>query len=269
VRVLITNDDGIDSPGLTVLARIALARGLDVVIAAPARESSGASASITGAEEDGRLMVTERKPPGLEADVASFGVRATPGLITFVAAYGGFGEKPDLVLSGVNRGQNTGHAVLHSGTVGAPLTGTTHDIPGIAVSLASADPQHWDTPVPYVEAALDWLLASGLRDRVVNLNVPDVPPGEVRGLRQAPLAAVGVVQGMVHEVDEGHLQLTYSDVAERGDSGSDAVLLAAGFATLTLLRAPVFDLDPSLPGHDGPAVAASPASGGSVAPSEA
>ncbi|NLF05903.1 MAG: 5'/3'-nucleotidase SurE [Actinomycetales bacterium] len=255
MKVLITNDDGIDSPGLAVLARIALARGFDVVIAAPERESSGASASITGAEEDGRLLVSLRKPPGLDVDVASYGVRAAPGLITFAAAYDGFGAKPDLVLSGINRGQNTGHAVLHSGTVGAPLTGTTHGIPGLAVSLASADPQHWDTPVPYVEAALDWLLGSGLRDRVVNLNVPDVLPAEVRGLRQAPLAAVGVVQGTVHELDEGHLQLTYADVAERGDAGSDAVLLADGFATLTILRAPVFDLDPSLPEHEGPLVA--------------
>lgn len=252
MKVLVTNDDGIDSPGLTVLAELALARGFEVVVAAPARESSGASASITGAEEDGRLLVTERRPPGLSGELASYGVRAAPGLITFAAAYGGFGDKPDLVLSGINRGQNTGHAVLHSGTVGAPLTGTTHGIPGIAVSLASPEPQHWDTPRPYVEAALDWLLASGLRDRVLNLNVPDVPADEVRGLRQAPLAAVGVVQGVVHE-HEGHLRLTYSDVESLGDAGSDAVLLDEGFATLTLLRAPVFDLDPSLP-ESGPLV---------------
>lgn len=254
MKVLITNDDGIDSPGLTVLANVAVARGFDVVVAAPARESSGASASLLGAEADGRLIVTAKSPPGLDPEVTSYGVRASPALITFVAAYGGFGDKPDLILSGVNRGQNTGHAVLHSGTVGAPLTGATHDIPGIAVSSASAEPQHWDTAAPYVEAAIDWLLESGLRDRVVNLNVPDLPPDEILGLRQAPLAAVGVVQGTVHEVDEGHLQLTYADVAELGDAGSDSVLLAEGFATLTLLRAPVFDLDPSLPAIDGPAL---------------
>lgn len=246
MRVLVTNDDGISSPGLTVLARIAAARGFDVVIAAPARESSGASASLLGAEQDGRLVVTEHAPPELDVEVESYAVRAAPGLITYAAAYGGFGTKPDLVLSGINRGANTGHAVLHSGTVGAALTGTTHDIPGVAVSLASADPQHWDTPVPYVEQALDWLLASGLRDRVVNVNVPDVPPDEVQGVRQAPLAAVGVVQGIVHAVDEGHLQLTYSDIAEHGDTDTDAALLAQGFATLTLLRAPVFDVDPTL-----------------------
>ncbi len=246
MRVLITNDDGIGSPGLTALARIAAARGFDVVVAAPARESSGASASLLGAEQDGRLVVSQQSPPELDPEIESYAVRAAPGLIVYAAAYGGFGRKPDLVLSGINRGANTGHAVLHSGTAGAALTGTTHDIPGIAVSLASADPQHWDTPMPYVESALDWLLGSGLRDRVVNVNVPDVPPDEVQGLRQAPLAAVGVVQGIVHAVDEGHLQLTYSDVAEHGDTDTDAALLAQGFATLTLLRAPVFDVDPTL-----------------------
>lgn len=251
MRVLVTNDDGISSPGLTVLARTAAQHGHDVVVAAPARESSGASAALLGAEQDGRLVVANQSPPGLDPAIPSYAVRAAPGLIVYAAAYGGFGPKPDLVLSGINRGANTGHAILHSGTVGAALTGTTHGISGIAVSLASSAPEHWETPVPYLEAALGWTIAAQGPAAVVNLNVPDIPPEEVRGMQQAPLATVGVVQGIVHAVDEGHLQLTYADVARVGDAGTDAALLGEGWATLTLLRAPVFDTDPSLPRIEG------------------
>src|SRR5690606_18354019 len=151
-------DDGIDSPGLTVLAERAAAEGYEVVVAAPRRESSGASAALMGTEADGRLIVERRSPPGLTDDVESFGVRATPALITLVAAYGGFGPPPDLVLSGINRGANTGHATLHSGTVGAALSASTHGMLAMAVSLNSADPKHWDTAGYVVERALRWLL---------------------------------------------------------------------------------------------------------------
>ncbi|HEY0216042.1 MAG TPA: 5'/3'-nucleotidase SurE [Cellulomonas sp.] len=248
MRVLITNDDGIESPGLAVLARAALATGGEVVVAAPARDSSGASASLLGAEQDGRLVVERQDAPGLPAGVASYAVRAAPGLIAFVAAHGGFGPKPDLVLSGVNRGANTGHAVLHSGTVGAALSAATHGIRGLAVSLADARPQHWSTAEAYTGHVLDWLVAQPqTRDRVVNLNVPDRPLAEVRGLRKAPLAAFGAVQARIREVEHGNLMLTYQELTAGQEADTDAGLLARGWATVTLLHSPAFDADAALP----------------------
>lgn len=263
MRVLVTNDDGIDSPGLTTLAVTALDAGHEVVVAAPARESSGASASLLGAEQDGRLIVAPKSPPGLPDDVTSFAVRAAPGLIAFVAAYGGFGPKPDLILSGVNRGANTGHAVLHSGTVGATLSGATHDIPGLAVSIAYHEPRHWETAAAFARPVLDWLAEQRDGDRharVLNLNVPDLPVDQVRGLRKAPLASFGAVQARIHELEHGHLQLTYSDVEITREPETDAGLLARGWATLTQLRAPCFDADAVLPEHgplSGPTAAVS------------
>jgi 5'-nucleotidase len=248
VRVLVTNDDGIDSPGLTTLAVMAADAGHDVVVAAPARESSGASASLLGAEQDGRLIVAPKSSPGLPEGITSFAVRAAPGLIAFVAAYGGFGPKPDLVLSGVNRGANTGHAVLHSGTVGAALSGATHGIPGLAVSMAYHEPRHWETAAAFARPVLDWLVAQGPdQARVLNLNVPDLPADQVRGLRKAPLASFGAVQARIHELEHGHLQLTYSDVEITREPDTDAGLLARGWATVTQLRAPCFDADADLP----------------------
>ncbi|RMI12932.1 5'/3'-nucleotidase SurE [Cellulomonas triticagri] len=254
MRVLVTNDDGIESPGLAVLARAALDAGADeVVVAAPARDSSGASASLLGAEQDGRLLVERTDAPDLPDGVTSYAVRAAPALIAFVAAHGGFGPKPDLVLSGVNRGANTGHAVLHSGTVGAALSAATHGIRGVAVSLADARPQHWDTAGLYTRHVLDWLAdRPHLPDRVVNLNVPDRPAAEVRGLRKAPLAAFGAVQARVHEVEHGNLMLTYAEHGGSQEPDTDAGLLLRGWATVTLVHAPAFDADADLPERDAP-----------------
>ncbi|GCD21945.1 5'/3'-nucleotidase SurE [Cellulomonas algicola] len=247
MRVLVTNDDGIDSPGLTTLAVMAADAGHDVVVAAPARESSGASASLLGAEQDGRLIVASKPSPGLPDHIPSFAVRAAPGLIAFVAAYGGFGPKPDVVLSGVNRGANTGHAVLHSGTVGAALSGATHGIKGLAVSIAYHDPRHWETAGAFARPVLDWVVAHCPGDRVLNLNVPDLPVEQVRGLRKAPLASFGAVQARIHELEHGHLQLTYSDVEITREPDTDAGMLARGWATVTQLLAPAFDADAELP----------------------
>ena len=126
VRILVTNDDGIDSPGLHALAAAAADFGT-VMIAAPAVESSGTSAGLTAARDDRRVAVEERD--------GGLAVAAHPGLIALIACHGGFGPAPDVVLSGVNRGANVGRAVLHSGTVGAALTASVNGARALAVSL--------------------------------------------------------------------------------------------------------------------------------------
>lgn len=246
MRALITNDDGIDSPGLTVLAAVARDAGYEVTVAAPARESSGAGASLISAERDGRLIFTKARPPGLPDDVPSFAVKATPAYITFVASHDGFGRRPDLVLSGINRGANTGNAILHSGTVGAALSAMTHGIRGIAISLDSPEPVHWETAAAVTARAIEWVVtlppvSADWIPGVLNLNVPDVAPGELRGLRRATLATFGQVQGTMYQLDEGKVKLQYEAVEGAEEPGSDAALLRAGWATATLLRAPCFD----------------------------
>ncbi|WP_413451947.1 5'/3'-nucleotidase SurE [Georgenia phoenicis] len=239
MRVLITNDDGIKSPGLVVLAEVALEAGCDVVVAAPHRQYSGASASLTSQEVDGRLALVDARPPGLPDGVPSFGVKAAPALIAFVAAYGAFGERPDLVMSGVNLGANTGRATLHSGTVGAAFSAATQGIPALAVSIASADPQHWATARLVTTHAFAWLREQPEdEERVLNVNVPDIPVEQLRGLRPARLASFGAVQARVREKGKHHVMLTYSGVDARDEPGSDHDLLTRGWATATLLTAP-------------------------------
>ncbi|TNC18711.1 5'/3'-nucleotidase SurE [Georgenia sp. 311] len=253
MRVLITNDDGIASPGLVVLAEVALAAGAEVLVAAPHRQYSGASASLTAQEVGGRLALVDERPPGLPPEVASLGVKAAPALISFVAAYGAFGPRPDYVLSGVNLGANTGRATLHSGTVGAALSAATQGIPALAVSIASPEPQHWATARLVAEHAFAWLLSRpDDEERVLNVNVPDIPVDQLRGLRPAYLASFGAVQARVREKGHGYVQLTYSGVDAEEEPGSDHDLLLRGWATASLLTSPHDDPgETELPSFDG------------------
>ncbi len=246
-HALITNDDGIESPGLAVLAGVATRLGYDVVVAAPARESSGASASLTGAQDDGSLVVEERRAPGLPDGVLSFAVRAAPAMIAFVAAFGGFGPKPDLLLSGVNRGANTGNAILHSGTVGAALSAMTHGIRSVAVSIDSATPRFWETAGMVAEHVVGWAQDTAVENRTVNVNVPDARPEDLRGLRPAPLATFGMVQARIHERDDRHLTVRFTGTEHHTEPESDAGLLLRGWATVTLLLAPYADAAPAIP----------------------
>ncbi|WP_434449743.1 5'/3'-nucleotidase SurE [Lentzea sp. E54] len=234
MRALITNDDGIDSPGLAALASAALGCGLDVVVAAPSAQSSGTSASVAAVGDSGRV-VSERRPlPGL--DVEAYAVAAHPGLISLVACNGGFGGKPDVVLSGVNLGANVGRAVLHSGTVGAALTAHVNDVTSMAVSLdvgLDGPEPLWDKAGEVVRAVLPMLLEMPAAT-VLSLNVPNIV--EVQGLRWAELARFGTVQSRVDELDDGEVEVVAVYSEESLVPGTDTALLAEGFATVTALH---------------------------------
>jgi 5'-nucleotidase len=232
---LVTNDDGVDSPGLHALARLAAELGLEVLVAAPTRESSGASASLGAVEEDGRIVVEPRQIDGL-GDLRVLAVRAAPALIVRAALHAAFGPSPDLVLSGINQGANTGHAVLHSGTAGAAMTASTYGRSSLAVSLASnGDQCRWATASEIARPVVEWLLEAEA-PVVLNLNVPNVAPDAVRGLRQARLASFGAVQAKATEVGHGYVHLEYSEIDPIREPDSDAGLLAQGWAVLTPLK---------------------------------
>ncbi|HWR85034.1 MAG TPA: 5'/3'-nucleotidase SurE [Rhodoglobus sp.] len=230
--ILVTNDDGIASPGLCALAAAARDEGHEVIVAGPRRQSSGTSASIVAAEEDGRIQIERRDLAGLEG-VTTFAVRGAPGLIALIAAHGAFGAVPDVVLSGINHGANVGRAILHSGTVGAALTGGLNGARALAVSLdvgISPAAYHWDAAAAVTRQVLPTLLASS-PGTVLNLNVPNAKqPAE---LREAHLAPFGIVQTTMKQEDAQHITLAVEDLPNEPEPGSDAALLAEGFATVT------------------------------------
>ncbi|MDQ0615145.1 5'-nucleotidase [Microbacterium sp. W4I4] len=231
-RLLVTNDDGIDSPGLHALALALQGRGLDVTIAAPVTQSSGSSASIMAENADGRIRVDKRTLDGLE-EIPAFAVHGGPGLIALIAARGAFGDPSDLVASGVNHGANVGRAILHSGTVGAALTGGLNGAWGMAVSLdVGLDPTtfHWAAAA---DAAADLVpaLLQHPRGTVINVNVPNA--SEFRGVVEAELAPFGIVQTTLTQQDEHDVRLAVEDLPRDPAPGSDAAHLAAGWITVS------------------------------------
>jgi 5'-nucleotidase len=242
VQVLITNDDGIDSPGLAVLAAVAREAGHDVVVAAPSREFSGASAAITAVERDGRILVEPRDLPGAPG-VPAWSVAASPALIVLVALSGGLdgglGGPPDLVLSGINYGANAGRAVTHSGTVGAALTAALGGRRAAAFSVGHSvrrpDEPRWATPAAVIGQLLPMIteLPGGV---LLNVNVPDVPYEDLRGIKRAPLATFGAVQFIVAERGEGYVRMTLEDNEAALEEGTDEYWLARNHVTVTPIR---------------------------------
>ena len=143
MRILVTNDDGIDSIGLHVLARAMRIHG-DVVIAAPDREYSGAGAAVGALH----LMQPETRRQQVDGIDEAWSVTGPPALCVMFACLGLFGEPFDLVVAGINPGANVGRSVYHSGTVGAALTARSRGISGVAVSQSvtgfGVEGQGWD-----------------------------------------------------------------------------------------------------------------------------
>ena len=229
-RLLLTNDDGIQSPGLRLLAE-ALDQIYEVVVAAPARDMSGSGTGI--GRFDAREGIDLRRAGwnGIEA----YTVEGPPGLAVMAAALGAFGVKPDLVVSGINAGVNTGHSVLHSGTVGAVLTARTFGSHGLAISLSYSEPWQWDSAAEVAKPLAAWMLGQKDQRIVINANVPGLPLTEIRGYQWAPLDEFGVFRVATADYESSRLQFEVRGSNAKADPTSDTALVAEGFVTMTPL----------------------------------
>lgn len=237
MRVLVTNDDGIGAPGIAALAAALGEAGHSPVVAAPAEDMSGASASIMRMHPDAHIEVAR-------ADLGSDGIEAwcidaTPALAVLAGTLGAFGEPPDIVVSGINAGLNTGQSVLHSGTVGAALTAQRLGFSAMAVSLEPGDPWRWRTAAEVAIHQLDWLSAAP-QGTVLNMNVPDRP--RTLEVRWAPLDPCGTVRVSLADDHNGRRQLEMRATGEEPSLGGDAALVAAGNVTITAIGG-VHELD--------------------------
>ena len=178
MRILVTNDDGIHAEGLDVCEKIARLLSDDVWVVAPELDQSGVSHSLSLNDP---LRLREVGPQ-------RFAVRGTPTDCVIMGARHILGEtKPDLVLSGVNRGRNAGEDVIYSGTIAGAMEGTVIGIPSIALSQAyksrSGQPPHWETGLQFAPDIIRRVLAEGMpRDVLVNINFPDCAPDQVKGI---------------------------------------------------------------------------------------
>ncbi len=182
MRILLTNDDGIEAAGLDVLEKIATDLTDDVWVVAPETDNSGASHSLTLAEPLRMRDLGKRHyaVKGTPTDCVIMGVR-------FLLR----DQPPDLILSGVNRGQNLADDVTYSGTVAGAIQGTLLGVPSIAMSFVCGsvetgkevrEPPIWETPMQHGGELVRKLLDSGWPEGVViNVNFPSCEPGAVKG----------------------------------------------------------------------------------------
>jgi len=249
--VLVTNDDGVESPGLGALVRAVVAPGRRVVVAAPAGDQSGTSAAVAPRPPEGvriePVRIAGLDEPGFER-VAAFSVDGPPALSVLGARLGELGADAaatSVVASGVNLGPNTGIAVLFSGTVGAALAASTLGLSGLAVSIDAFQPAHLTTATRVAAAAVDWLLEAPA-GTVLNVNVPDRALDDVAGVRQAPLATLGTFQAAVREQLDAPFTAQFQVTESEPESGTDTALLRTGWVTVTALRGIGVDAEPEI-----------------------
>ena len=172
MQILVSNDDGYFAPGITLLAE-ALRQLGEVTVVAPERDRSGASNSLTL----DRPLSVRRAANGF------FFVNGTPTDCVHIAVTGLLDFLPDVVVSGVNLGANMGDDTIYSGTVAAASEGFLLGIPSIAVSLTSKEGTHFESAIGIALQMVARLQRAPLPEPVLfNVNVPDVPPGDLRGI---------------------------------------------------------------------------------------
>jgi 5'-nucleotidase len=232
-RILITNDDGIEGPGLAVLEQIAEELSREVWVVAPEHDQSGVSHAVSLHHP---IRVSERGP-------RRYGITGTPGDCAVMGACHLMPKAPQLLLSGVNRGANLGLETVFSGTVGGAMTAMLLGIPSIALSQAWTNRANvrWDTARALGADVVRRLLTIGWGAATcLNVNFPDLPPEEAGPLtlaRQGP----GLIQGLQVETRTDPRGLNYHWISFlRGprDQGpeSDIEALQAGNIVVTPLR---------------------------------
>lgn len=235
MRILLTNDDGIDSPGLHALREIALQLSDDVWVVAPETNQSGASHSLSLHEPLRMRQVDER----------AFAVRGTPTDSVIMGVRHVLKDKtPELVLSGINRGANMAEDVTYSGTIAGAFEGTILGIRSIALSQAfgfeSTKSVRWQTALAHAPALLRKLLAlEWAPSSVMNINFPDREPDSVAG-------TMVTVQGRrdpgLLNIDERHdtwgnpyYWLAFERRRSNAKEGTDLAAVYAGYISVTPL----------------------------------
>ena len=243
MRILITNDDGIHAPGLAVLERVARTLSDDVVVVAPETDQSGVAHSLS-LNDPLRLR---------EVSEGRYAIKGTPTDCVIMAINSILKDRrPDLVLSGINRGQNVAEDVTYSGTIAAAMEGTLLGVPSIALSQAygpsGRENLHWDCGDHHAADTVRRVLDAGIpRGTLVNVNFPDCAPGEVGGIEVTRQGARDTALMQVHEREDGRGNPYYWIGFARGAftpvEGSDLEALKARRISVTPLRLDLTDRD--------------------------
>ncbi|ERF85319.1 5'/3'-nucleotidase SurE [Bradyrhizobium viridifuturi] len=238
MRILCTNDDGINAPGLKVIEQIARALSDDVWIVAPELDQSGVSHSLSLNDP---LRLREVSP-------RHFAVRGTPTDCVIMGARHILGDKlPDLVLSGVNKGRNVAEDVVYSGTIAGALEGTILGFPSFALSqefsIETRNAPLWDTGLKFGPDIIRKVIGAGVpRNTVINVNFPSCMPDDVKGIR---ITRQGKRNQGFLKIDRRHdgrgnpyfwIGFERAAMMDTPAEGTDLAALAARYVSVTPLR---------------------------------
>ena len=229
LRILVSNDDGYFSPGITLLAE-RLAKLGEVTVVAPERDRSGASNSLTL----DRHLTVRRAANGFRF------VNGTPTDCVHLALTGLVDPAPDIVVSGINLGANMGDDTIYSGTVAAATEGFLFGIPSLAVSLASKAGKHFETAAVIAVQMVERFCRAPVGQPVLlNINVPDLAQGELGGIEVTRLGrrhkAEPVVTLQTPRGETGYWIGAAGDAQDAGP-GTDFHAVAAGRVSVTPLQ---------------------------------
>jgi len=234
MRILLTNDDGILAPGLKALERLTRELSNDVWVVAPETEQSAASHSLTLHRPLRLRRISARR----------WAVNGTPADCIYLAIHKVLrGKRPDLLLSGVNRGSNIGEDVTYSGTIAAAMEATLLRVPSIALSQYYVDGERikWETSHIWGVKTVRALLKEGWPKNVlINVNFPDRPAGKVKGILAGQQGEHGVFDALEERIDPRGR--TYYWVGQdhvediRGASGTDLRAVNEGYVSITPLH---------------------------------
>jgi 5'-nucleotidase len=234
-RILVVNDDGIASPGIEALAR-ALSDLGEVTVVAPEHNQSGISMAVTFDAEVPLLQ------PDKGGGIRWFAADLKPADCVTLGLDHLMPERPDLVVSGINKGSNLGNVTTSlSGTIGAARMAALHGLPAIAVSMGSYRDENleWQTAAELARRLARQVLTRGLPAGVLlNLNVPNRPLGELRGVRVTRLGRQEFGWHYDEVASEGgavRLQQGTHELPNAGTLDDDLTAFAAGYATITPL----------------------------------
>lgn len=228
MRILLSNDDGALAIGLNRLYAAVSGLG-EITVVAPDRNRSGASNSLT---LQNPLRMTQLPNNFYSLD-------GTPTDCVHFATTGYFDEPFDMVLSGINAGANLGDDVLYSGTVAAAIEGRFLGHPAIAFSLAAEVPRHWDTAAVIVQQMMKQYLSAPLDpEMILNVNIPDLPLNEIKGVRGTRLGHRHLAEPVIKDQDpRGRPLFWIGPAGKEADAGegTDFHAIKNGYVSVTPL----------------------------------
>ena len=234
MNILVTNDDGIHAPALDALERQLAALG-QVTVVVPDRDQSATSHSLT-----------LHRPLRIHRHGEHrFSVDGPPTDSVLIAYHGLLGNRPDLVISGINHGPNMGEDVFYSGTVAAAIEGAMQGSPAIAVSLVTREPADFDPPARFVARLASEVLRHGVHGKqVLNVNLPHRPWSDVRGVRLTRLGTRAYSDTLIEKTDprgRAYYWIGGQEPVWRPEEGTDFGAVSEGFISVTPLALDLTD----------------------------